>query len=129
MGLILNLSFFKKLIYCFFFNICSINGHVHCIQNKDNQAERVGASVPVYLAEILKYLLSEVLELTGNAIRDNKKTYIIPEYLQLIVHNDKELNKLLDGVTIAQVNVLLNTLKYKWQIFLSNKRVNYVKRS
>nr|XP_025855024.1 histone H2A type 1-A-like isoform X1 [Vulpes vulpes] len=49
-----------------------------------------------------------ILELAGNAARDNKKTRIIPRQLQLAIRNDEELNKLLGRVTIAQGGVLPN---------------------
>ena len=83
-------------------------GRVARYMKKAKVASRVGAGAPVYMAAVLEYLTAEVLELAGNAARDNKKTRIVPRHIQLAVRNDEELSKLLAGVTIAEGGVLPN---------------------
>ena len=83
-------------------------GRVRRYLKNGKYATRIGSGAPVYLAAVMEYLAAEILELAGNAARDNKKTRIIPRHLQLAIRNDEELNKLLAGVTIAQGGVLPN---------------------
>ncbi|CAL5352948.1 unnamed protein product [Camellia sinensis] len=98
-------------------------GRIGRYLKKGRYSQRVGTGAPVYLAAVLEYLAAEiiepsagklkthqqkVLELAGNAARDNKKNRIIPRHVLLAVRNDEELGKLLAGVTIAHGGVLPN---------------------
>jgi histone H2A len=109
-------------------------GRVGRYLKQGRYAKRVGTGAPVYLAAVLEYLAAEastllpslvpfrrhelttprivcvlqVLELAGNAAKDNKKSRIVPRHLLLAIRNDQELGKLLGGVTIAHGGVLPN---------------------
>jgi histone H2A len=69
-------------------------------------AKRLGAETPVFLAGVLEYLCTEILDLAGNAARDHKKSRILPRHLALSIKNDDELYTLVGRVTIASGGVL-----------------------
>ncbi|XP_078178668.1 putative histone H2A.5 [Carex rostrata] len=85
---------------------------------KGRYADRVGAGAPVFAAAVLEYLAAELLELAGNAARDNKKKTIIPRHVLLAIKNDDELWKLLNGVTISSAGVMPNI----WSELLPKKK-------
>jgi histone H2A len=75
----------------------------------------------VYLIAVLEYLTAEILELAGNAARDNKKARMIPQHLQLTIRNDEELNKILQEVTISQGG----NLSIIETVFFKTKKFNF----
>lgn len=83
-------------------------GRIHRLLRKGHYATRVGTGAAVYLSAVMEYLCAEVLELAGNASRDNKKQRIAPRHILLAVKNDEELNTLLAGVTISDGGVIPN---------------------
>ena len=101
----------KKIFFQIFRRFEDVNvARVHLPKEfkKGKYATRVGVGAGVYMGAVLEYLCAEILELAGNAARDNKKARIIPRHIQLAVRNDEELNKLLGSVTIAAGGVLPN---------------------
>ncbi|PHT77198.1 Protein H2A.7 [Capsicum annuum] len=46
-------------------------------------AQHIGTEDTVFLAAVLEYLATEVLEIAGNVARDNKRLRIIPRHIQL----------------------------------------------
>ncbi|NWU95932.1 H2A protein, partial [Upupa epops] len=83
-------------------------GRVYRCLKRGNYSDRIGPGAAIYMAAVLEYLSAEILELAGNAARENKKARIMPRHIQLAIRNDEELNKLLSCVTIAQGGVMPN---------------------
>ena len=81
---------------------------VHRFLRQRKYTEHIAAGAPVYLAAVLEYLVAEILELSGNAARENKRRRINPRSIQLAVRSDEELNQLLPKVIIPNSGVLPN---------------------
>ncbi|XP_063217044.1 core histone macro-H2A.1-like [Bacillus rossius redtenbacheri] len=81
-------------------------GRMHRYLKMGTHRLRIGVGSPVYMAAVIEYLTAEVLELAGNAARDNRKGRITPRHILLAVANDEELHLLLKNVTIASGGVL-----------------------
>ena len=62
--------------------------------------KRIGMGAPIYFAAVLEYLTAEILELAGNASRDNKRARITTRHMFLAVGNDEELSKLFNKLNV-----------------------------
>lgn len=60
----------------------------------------------IYLTAVIEYITAEVLELAGNAAKDQKKQRIIPRHIQLAIRSDEELSRYMSNVTISQGGVV-----------------------
>lgn len=89
----------KALIYSYYTNL-----KLACDLGLSNP---IVASLAVFCMNLTRRS-EQVLELAGNAARDNKKARIVPRHIQLAVRNDEELSKLLGEVTIASGGVMPN---------------------
>lgn len=81
-------------------------GRITRYLRRGSYAKHIGATASVYLAGVLEYLVAEVIELSGNAAKADKKSRIRPRDINLAVLQDEELSKLLQSVTISNGGVL-----------------------
>ena len=80
-------------------------GRIGTKLRKGRYANRIGAGAPVFLAAVLEYLTSELVDLAGIAAKDRKKSRITPEDIKLVVSKDEELKQVFSGVIIAHGGV------------------------
>jgi histone H2A len=83
-------------------------GRLHRYLKRINPKRRVSMGASVYTAAVMEYLAAEVLELSGNAARDNHRSRVTPRHVFLAVAIDEELKKLLKNVIISQGGNLPN---------------------
>ena len=62
---------------------------------------KVSTKACIMAAAANEYICAEIMELCGNACKDNKKNTMKPRHLMLAIKNDEELTKLITG-TIPQ---------------------------
>ena len=61
----------------------------------------ISASAPVYLSAVLEYLTYEILDLSLNYCKDNKRGRITIRDIEISVRNDEELNKIFRKLNVS----------------------------
>lgn len=83
-------------------------GRIHRKLKAGRYASRISSDAAVYLAAVLEYMMAEIIECSGQAATDNKRTRISPRHISLAIRNDDELNRLLKTALIPHGGVLPN---------------------
>ena len=82
-------------------------GRISSKLRKGRYAKRVSATSGAYLAAVLEYLTSELLENSSKfVIAAKKNTRITPRAMLLAVRADKDLNALFSNVTLSKGGVV-----------------------
>ena len=79
-------------------NIVFAPARIARLLRRGRYADRIGLGGPVFLAGVLSYLASEILEISGDICLQHKKGIITPRHLQLAISNDDELMKMMATV-------------------------------
>ena len=81
-------------------------GRIDRMLKSGNYASRIGKAASVFIAAVLQYLVSELIDVAGSIAGNDDRKRITPRYLNLAIRNDFELSQVLPGGTIAGGGVL-----------------------
>jgi histone H2A len=71
---------------------------------QSSPVKRIGEGAPVYMAAVLEYMASEVLDLAAIQAKQDKKVNIIPKHIRMAFANDIELERLAKELDIVIPN-------------------------
>ncbi|XP_012517031.1 PREDICTED: histone H2A-Bbd type 2/3-like [Propithecus coquereli] len=77
--------------------------HMERLLRDGHYAQRLSSSALVFLAAIVQYLTSKVLELAGNEAQNSGRRRITQEQVDMAVHNNALLSGFFGTTTISQV--------------------------
>ena len=68
---------------------------------KGRFSDRFGKGAAIFMAGVLQYLTSEILEMAGDNAAEKKKTLIQPKNIMHAIRNDEELHKLFAHIQVS----------------------------
>ncbi|XP_032113656.1 histone H2A-Bbd type 2/3-like [Sapajus apella] len=78
-------------------------GHMERSLRESHYAQCLSHNAPVYLAAVIEYLTTKILELAVKEAQNNGERIITPRLLDMAVHNNGLLSTLFHTTTISQV--------------------------
>ena len=75
------------------------------MMRRDRLQQRIGKNAAVFMAGVLDYITSEIMECSGDITEGAKKKRIIPRHIKLALSNDEELMKITAGSIIHEGGV------------------------
>ena len=81
-------------------------GRCSSMIRRGRYAESIGVGAGIYMAAVLEYITSEIMELAGENCKVEKRQRITPRHIKLAVSNDPELTKMMAETMIAEGGVL-----------------------
>ena len=88
------------------------------MMRKMRLSKSMGVGGGVFMAGVLQYLMSEILELSGEVCLERKRKTIAPRHMQLAVRGDEELNKMFAMTQISSGGTIRNI---QAELFPKNK--------
>ncbi|XP_039078604.1 histone H2A-Bbd type 2/3 [Hyaena hyaena] len=77
--------------------------YVEHLLREGHYSKRLGESAPIFLAAVIEFLTTKVLELAGVEARNRGRRLITPDLLDMAVHNHTLLSDFFQSTTISQV--------------------------
>ena len=77
-------------------------GRLHRLLKQGRYSQNIGKGGAVFMAGVLQYLTSEVMELAGEACHDKKKKTVAPKHVQMAIRGDPELNKMMAHTLVSK---------------------------
>ena len=72
-----------------------------CKQFLKKYNKKIGSTAPVYLAAVLEYITAELLELSGNVARDNRRSTMKIRDLYIAIQADYDLNDMMHRLNMG----------------------------
>ena len=69
-------------------------------------ASRVSLPAPVYMAAAIEYLAHEILDMSGQSAKDNRKKLIRPRDIMFAIRNDEDMDTFIGSACITDAGIL-----------------------